>query len=77
MIYSVTFKKFLTSTQQMAVVEDQIEADGVEVTDCGALMLFRHDAATVVTTHVFPPTWWLTVEPAVSEPVRPSLLHRV
>lgn len=72
MKYLILFKKFMESTQQIAVVEDVFEADKVDVTSCAALVLSSQpppDPATGnqpprVTTHVFPPTWWMAVSPA-------------
>lgn len=63
MQYRILFKKLMEATQQIVAAEEVFEADDVGVVE-QALVLYRNIEDELTVTRVFPPTWWMNVEPA-------------
>ena len=70
--YRVLHKRWLETANAVVLADDTYEADEVEVSDVGSLVLYRDE----VVTHAFPPGVWmnLDIEGEVTAPDKPRLV---
>lgn len=70
MIYRLTYKRVLITTQQIAMVEEDIVAETFRITESGGLILFGFPDKNELTWPIkgIPPGAWVGIEVAGPEP---------